>query len=71
MTIDTPFRRPVSMLEPEQAAGYIVRAVERRPRDLVFPVSAALGMGLLRRLPNRAFDYCMDKAGPNALTTPF
>ncbi len=71
MTIETPFRRPMPMLEPEEAARYIVHAVETRPRDYIFPASARLGMGFLRRLPPRAFDYCMDKAGPEALTTPF
>ena len=70
MTVEAPFRRPVPMLEPEEAAGYVVRAVERRPRDSTFPLSAALGMGLLRRLPNRAFDYCMDKAGPEGPSRP-
>ncbi len=71
MTIETPFRRPVPMLEPEQAALYLVRAIEKKPRDYVFPLSARLGMGLLRRLPTWGFDYCMDKAGPRALTTEF
>jgi short-subunit dehydrogenase len=71
MTADTPFRRPVPMLEPEQAAKYLVRAVVRRPRDLVFPPSTALGMGLLRRLPTALFDWLMDQAGPQVLTTEF
>ena len=71
MTAGTPFRRPVPMLEPEQAAPYLVRAIERRPRDLVFPASARFGMGLLRRLPGWAYDRMMDQAGPRALTTEF
>ncbi len=71
ITVDTPFRRPIPMLEPEQAARYIVRAIERRPRDFTFPLSTALGMGLLRRLPNALFDRVMDDAGPKALTTEF
>lgn len=71
MTVTTPFRTPVRMLEPEQAAAYIARAVERRPRDYTFPMSAAVGMGLLRRLPNRIFDLMMDQAGPRALTSEF
>ena len=48
-----------------------MRAVERRPRDHVFPLGAALGMGLLRRLPDRAFDWLMDRTGPRALTVDF
>jgi short-subunit dehydrogenase len=71
MTVDTPFRNPVPMLEPAQAAEYIVKAVVRRPRDYTFPFSAALGMGVLRHLPNRLFDRVMDQAGPRALTTEF
>src|SRR4029077_12833903 len=32
-----PYRRPVKMLEPEQAARHVARAVLRRPRNCVFP----------------------------------
>ncbi len=71
LTEATPFRRPVSMLKPEEAARHIVWAIEKRPRDYVFPWNARLGMGLLRRLPNRVFDWLMDQAGPKALTTEF
>lgn len=71
LTESTPFRRPLPMLEPEQAARHIVRAIEKHPRDYVFPWNARLGMGLLRRLPNRVFDWLMDQAGPKALTTEF
>jgi short-subunit dehydrogenase len=71
LTADTPFRKPVKMLEPEEAARYIVRAIDRRPRDFVFPFSTAFGMGLLRRMPDRVFDWMMDRAGPRALTTDF
>ena len=71
MTVDTPFRKPVPMMDPTLAARYLVRAVHRRPRDYVFPLSTALGMSFLRRLPNRLFDRMMDQAGPRALTTEF
>jgi short-subunit dehydrogenase len=71
MTAGTPFRRPVKMLEPADAARYLVGAIIRRPRDASFPLSAALGMGLLRRLPGRLFDRLMDRIGPEALTTEF
>lgn len=71
LTVDTPFRRPLPMMEPEQAARYVVRAIVRRPRDYTFPLATALGMGLLRRLPNALFDWAMDDAGPKALTTEF
>jgi short-subunit dehydrogenase len=71
MTVDTPFRRPVKMLEPADAARYVVRAIVRRPRDAVFPLSAAFGMGFLRRMPGRVFDWLMDRVGPDVLTTEF
>ncbi len=71
LTASTPFRRPVPMLEPEQAATHIVRAIEKGTRDYVFPWNARIGMGLLRRLPNRVFDWLMDRAGPRALTSEF
>lgn len=71
MTVATPFRRPVPMLEPEQAAEYLVRAVVRRPRDYVFPFSTALGMAVLRGMPAFLYDRMMDQAGPRALTTEF
>jgi short-subunit dehydrogenase len=71
LTVDTPFRYKVPMLEPEQAARHLVRAIERRPRDAAFPASAAIGMGFLRSLPGRLFDRMMDDAGPRALTTEF
>jgi short-subunit dehydrogenase len=71
LTADTPFRKPVPMLDPEEAARYLVRAVVRRPRDLVFPASTALGMALLRRMPATLFDWMMDRAGPQVLTIDF
>ncbi|WP_152051463.1 SDR family NAD(P)-dependent oxidoreductase [Tautonia marina] len=71
MTEGTPFRRPIRMMEPEQAAAYLVRAIERRPRDAVFPFGTALGMGFLRRMPGRVYDWMMDRAGPEALTVEF
>ncbi|WP_169975811.1 SDR family NAD(P)-dependent oxidoreductase [Tautonia rosea] len=71
MTEGTPFRRPIRMMEPEQAAAYLVRAIERKPRDFVFPLGTALGMEFLRRMPGRVYDWMMDRAGPNALTVEF
>jgi short-subunit dehydrogenase len=71
LTVATPFRQPVRMLEADEAAAYLVRAVARRPRDLTFPASAAVGMGLIRRMPGRAFDWLMDYIGPRALHGDF
>ena len=71
MTENTPFRKPPAMMEPEDAAKQIVRAVERRPRNHVFPLGTALGMAFLKHVPDRMFDWMMDCAGPRALTTDF
>jgi short-subunit dehydrogenase len=71
MTEGTPFRRPVPMMEPEEAARFLIRAIDRKPRDFTFPMSTALGMGLLRGMPNRVYDWMMDRAGPEALTVEF
>ena len=71
ITADTPFRKPVKMLTPEGAAPYLVRAIDRRPRDYVFPLGTRLGMNFLRVIPDPLFDRLMDHAGPRALTTDF
>jgi len=71
LTVDTPFRKPVPMMAPEQAGRYIARAALRRPRNCVFPLSTALGMTFLKLVPDRVFDWMMDRAGPQALTTDF
>jgi short-subunit dehydrogenase len=71
ITEGTPFRRPVPMMEPERAARFLLHAIDRRPRDFAFPMGTALGMGLLRRMPNRVYDWMMDRAGPEALTVEF
>ncbi len=71
ITRDTPFRKTPKMMEPEEAAPYLVRAVETRPRNLVFPLDTALGMAVLRHMPDGLFDRIMDHAGPRGLTTEF
>ena len=71
LTRDTPFRKPVKMMEPEQAGRKIAGAALRRPRNCVFPLSTSIGMTFLRHLPDPVFDWMMDRAGPRALTTEF
>lgn len=71
LTRDTPFRKPVPMMEPEQAGRRIAGAALRRPRNCVFPLSTSIGMSFLRHLPDPVFDWMMDRAGPRALTTDF
>lgn len=71
MTETTPFKKPPPMMEPETAARQIVRAVQRRPRNHVFPFGTAVGMAVLRHMPDPIFDWMMDQAGPKALTIDF
>ena len=71
MTEGTPFRQPVKMLEPEAAGRWLARAALRRPRNCIFPFSTRLGMTFLKLVPDRVFDWLMDRAGPQALTTDF
>ncbi len=71
LTRDTPFRSPVKMMEPERAGRYLARAALRRPRNCVFPLGTSIGMTFLRLVPDRVFDWMMDRAGPRALTTDF
>ncbi len=71
LTEGTPFRNPVPMMEPEEAGRRIARAVFRRPRNCVFPWSTAVGMACLRMMPDRVFDWMMDRAGPRALDRDF
>jgi len=49
-------RRPF-MVEPDWAAGVILRGVERGARTVEFPWPAALGMRLLRLAPDAWFDW--------------
>ena len=71
LTVDTPFRKPVPMITPEVAGQQIARAALRRSRNCIFPFSTRLGMTFLRLMPDRAFDWLMDRLGPQALTTDF
>lgn len=71
LTVQTPFRRPVPMMEPDEAARHVVRAVLRQPREYTFPWSTALGMAFLRATPHAIYDWMMDRAGPRALLKEF
>ncbi len=71
MSTGVPYKRPVKMLEPEQAAKYVARAVLRRPRNCVFPWSLRIGLAVLRVMPDRLFDWLMRRAGPEALAVEF
>jgi short-subunit dehydrogenase len=71
MCTDVPYQRPVKMIEPEEAARHLVRAVERRPRNCVFPFSMRFGLALLKYMPDWFFDWMMRLAGPKALHVEF
>jgi 3-oxoacyl-[acyl-carrier protein] reductase len=71
MCADLPYQRPMKMIEPEEAARHLVRAVERRPRNCVFPFSMRFGLALLKYMPDSFFDWMMRLAGPKALYVDF
>jgi short-subunit dehydrogenase len=71
MCTSVPYQRPVKMIEPEEAARYLVRAVERRPRNCVFPWSMRIGLAILRHMPDGWFDRLMRWVGPQALHVEF
>jgi short-subunit dehydrogenase len=71
MSTGVPYKRKMKMLEPEEAARYLARAVLRRPRNCVFPWSMRMGLTILKLMPDRVFDWLMRKAGPEALAVDF
>jgi short-subunit dehydrogenase len=71
MSAGVPYKRKMKMLEPEQAAIHLVRAVLERPRNCVFPWSMKMGLAILKLMPDRVFDWMMRRAGPEALVVDF
>jgi short-subunit dehydrogenase len=71
MSTSVPYQRPVKMIEPEDAARHLVRAVERRPRNCVFPWNIRIGLAILKYMPDRLFDRLMRWFGPQALNVEF
>jgi short-subunit dehydrogenase len=71
MSTGVPYKHKVSMIEPEEAARHLTRAVLRRPRNCVFPFSMRMGLAILRYMPDRVFDWMMRRAGPRALSVDF
>lgn len=66
-----PYQQPVRMLEPEEAARHLVRAVERRPRNCVFPWDMRISLAILHYMPDGLFDRLMRWVGPRALNVEF
>jgi short-subunit dehydrogenase len=50
---------PMAMMEPEDAARHILRAIRRRSRVYAFPWSTSLMLRVLRWLPPWLYDWCM------------
>jgi short-subunit dehydrogenase len=71
MCTNIPYQRPVKMIEPEEAARHLVRAIERRPRNCVFPWQMMIGLYLLKYMPDSFFDRLMHWAGPQYLNVEF
>jgi short-subunit dehydrogenase len=71
MSTSVPYQRPIKMIEPEEAARHLVRAVERRPRNCIFPWTMRIGLAILRYMPDWCFDRLMHRVGPLALHVEF
>jgi short-subunit dehydrogenase len=71
MSADIPFQRPIKMIEPEVAARYLVRAIDRQPRNCVFPWDTRIGLAILKYMPDGFFDRLMRWFGPQALHLDF
>jgi short-subunit dehydrogenase len=71
ISTSVPYQRPVKMIEPEEAARHLVRAVEKRPRNCIFPWNMRIGLAILRYMPDRWFDGLMRWVGPRALHVEF
>ncbi len=53
---------PLRMMEPEVAARYVLRAIQRRRRFYCFPWTLALGVRVLTWLPAWWYDWSMARA---------
>jgi short-subunit dehydrogenase len=71
ISTSVPYQRPVKMIEPEEAARHLVRAVERRPRNVVFPWDMRISLAILKYMPDGVFDRLMRWVGPQALHVEF
>jgi short-subunit dehydrogenase len=71
MSANIPFQRPIKMIEPETAALYLLRAIDRQPRNCVFPWDMRIGLAILKYMPDGFFDRLMRWFGPQALHMDF
>ncbi len=59
---NAPLKPPMRMLEPEEAARYVLRAILRRKRSYCFPWGVSLGVRALKWLPAGVYDRTMSRA---------
>jgi short-subunit dehydrogenase len=71
MSTDIPYQHPIKMIEPEDAARHLLRAIDRRPRNCVFPWDMRIGLAILKYMPDCFFDRLMYWFGPRALKIEF
>ena len=71
LSTDVPYKHPVKMIEPEEAARHLVRAVDRRPRNCVFPWDMRIGLAILKYMPDRFFDRLDALVRPKAMDVEF
>ena len=71
MSAEIPYKRPVKMIEPEEAARHLVRAIDRRPRNCIFPWDMRISVAILKYMPDWFFDRLMSWFGPRALKIEF
>jgi 3-oxoacyl-[acyl-carrier protein] reductase len=71
MSTGIPYQHNIKMIEPEDAARYLLRAIDRRPRNCVFPWDMRIGLAILKYMPDWFFDRLMYWFGPRALKIEF
>lgn len=71
MCTSVPYQYPVKMIEPEAAARHLVRAIEQRPRNCIFPWDMRISLAVLKYMPDGLFDRLMRWVGPRALHVEF
>jgi short-subunit dehydrogenase len=69
MTQKNPYRMPF-LMQPEQAAPRMARAIERRPRMVVIPWQMGVVAAVLKFLPRPLYDLLFAKAPRKPARTP-
>lgn len=61
LTKKNEFKMPF-LMEPDKAAGIIIRGIEKEKRIIQFPLPTVLGAKLLKLLPEAWFDFIAERA---------